>query len=151
QEFSDAVSLARETLATLGPDTDVHQLLSSAQVELQERERKQQETRHLESIQALLKSGKVDQATQVLKEGLESEVINAFDARVHTIQQDILAAKTGVAPPSPAATPEPANAPAREYALFERSPGSIAPPPLDQSVAAQAASPQTAPQPTTPP
>src|SRR5439155_21036109 len=38
--FSDAVSLARETLATLGPNTDVSQLLSSAQVELQERERK---------------------------------------------------------------------------------------------------------------
>ena len=40
-QLSEAKELARETLTTLGPDTDVHQLLSSAEVEYEAREKKQ--------------------------------------------------------------------------------------------------------------
>ena len=57
--FSDAVSLARETLATLGPNTDVSQLLSSAQVELQERERKKVQTQQLETVRILFASSEI--------------------------------------------------------------------------------------------
>jgi tRNA A-37 threonylcarbamoyl transferase component Bud32/tetratricopeptide (TPR) repeat protein len=41
QELTDALDLARQTLATLGPDTSVTQLLQAAQVELEQRDKKE--------------------------------------------------------------------------------------------------------------
>ncbi len=40
EEFTDAIDLARQTLTTIGPDTDITQLLQAAQVELEERNKK---------------------------------------------------------------------------------------------------------------
>src|SRR5712692_8928529 len=142
--FSDAVSLARETLATLGPNTDVAQLLSSAQLELHVRERKKEQTHQLESVRMLLKSGKMDEAARVLDQGLETEVFDPHDPRVEKVLEEVQAARTGIAPAAPGPTPAPPADPAREYALLERAPILEPPARVGEGVASEVPAPQAA-------
>src|SRR5712692_1960964 len=140
--FSDAVSLARETLATLGPNTDVSQLLSSAQLELHARERKREQTRELETVRILLKSGKMDEAARVLDQGLETEVFDPHDPRVEKVLEEIQVARAGVDLPGPAPTPAPPAQPAREYALLERAPTLEPPARAGEGVVSEVSAPQ---------
>ena len=142
--FSDAVNLARETLATLGPNTDVSQLLSSAQLELHVREQKKEQTRKLETVRILLKSGKMDEAAVVLEEGFKTEVFDPHDPRVEKVLEEIQAARTGVAPAAPPATPTPPTHPVREYALLERAPVLEPPTRVGEGVASEIPAPQSA-------
>ena len=57
EELSEAVDLAKQTLLTLGPDTDLTHLLNSAQVELQAREKKRLQEGTLETIRTLIDPG----------------------------------------------------------------------------------------------
>jgi hypothetical protein len=145
--YSDAVNLAKETLATLGPSTDVSQLLSSAELEMQVRERKKEQARQLETVRVLLKSGKMDEASRVLDDGLETEVFDPHDPRVEKVREEVQAARTGVAPIPPDPTAALPEQPAREYALVERAPVMEPPARVEESFprevpAPHAASPQ---------
>jgi tRNA A-37 threonylcarbamoyl transferase component Bud32/tetratricopeptide (TPR) repeat protein len=51
QEFTDAIDLARQTIATIGPDTDITQLLQAARVELEERNKKESQSGSLPDSQ----------------------------------------------------------------------------------------------------
>jgi hypothetical protein len=63
EKFSEAIDLAQQTLVTMGPDTDLTQLLNSAQVEAEVREKKREQERTFETIRSLMESGKFDDAT----------------------------------------------------------------------------------------
>jgi serine/threonine protein kinase/predicted Zn-dependent protease len=65
-KISDAIDLAKQTLMTLGPDTDVNQLLNSARVELEAREKKKDQEEKLEAVRALIAAGKLVEATKTL-------------------------------------------------------------------------------------
>jgi serine/threonine-protein kinase len=101
EKFSDAIKLAKETLMTLGPDTDVNQLLNSAQVEFTAREKKRKQEQELESIRLLVKRGQLDDATQALSQSLAAETLVNFDPRVQRVVDEIDAARTQAGSPSP--------------------------------------------------
>src|SRR5713101_2315943 len=64
---SIARSSAKRTIATIGPDTDVTQLLNSAQVEIEARERKRDQEKTIESIRELVQAGQFDEAARSLR------------------------------------------------------------------------------------
>jgi hypothetical protein len=101
EKFSDAIKLAKETLITLGPDTDVNQLLNSAQVEFTAREKKRKQEQELESIRLMVKRGQLDNATQALSQSLRAETLVNFDPRVQRVVEEIDAARTRASSPSP--------------------------------------------------
>ena len=119
EEFSDAVRLAQDALTTLGPDTGLSQLLTSAQIESQAREKKRDQGQKLENVRALLELGDLEGATLLLDDTIKNEQLDTADPRVESLSKEIAAA-TAVKerPPVPAA-PE---TPAKEYALLEGPP-----------------------------
>jgi serine/threonine protein kinase len=52
-EFSDAIDLARQTLATLGPDTDVSQLLQAAEMEAVERNKRREKQQQYDALKTV--------------------------------------------------------------------------------------------------
>jgi serine/threonine protein kinase len=100
EKFSDAIKLAKETLVTLGPDTDVNQLLSSAEVEFIAREKKRKQEQELESIRLMVKRGQLDEATQALNASVASETLANFDPRVRRVADEIDSARTQASGPS---------------------------------------------------
>ncbi len=133
-EFSDAIRMAEEALDTLGPDTDVTQLLSSARVEFTAREKKREENRKLESVRTLLESGNLEQATLFLDETIKSQDLDPDDPRVRRLSEDIAAAMTVTdSKPDPLATAPAQQSPAREYALWEGPPALPASPSAENS------------------
>jgi hypothetical protein len=100
EKFSDAIKMAKETLVTLGPDTDVNQLLNSAEVELKAREKKRKQEQELESIRLMVKRGQLEDATQALNASLEAETLVNFDPRVKRVADEIDAARTHAVSPS---------------------------------------------------
>src|SRR5882724_283610 len=101
EKFSDAIKLAKETLMTLGPDTDIKQLLNSAQVEFGAREKKRKQEQELETIRLMVKRGQLDDATQALNQSLAAETLINFDPRVQRVSDEIEAARTQASSPSP--------------------------------------------------
>jgi eukaryotic-like serine/threonine-protein kinase len=101
EKFSDAIQLANETLVTLGPDTDIKQLLNSAQVEFAAREKKRKQEQELESIRLLVKRGQLEDATQALNQSLAAETLANFDPRVQRVSEEIDAARSQTSAPSP--------------------------------------------------
>jgi serine/threonine protein kinase len=57
QELTDAIDLALQTVTTLGPDTDLTQLLHAAQVELEQRGRKRAQTKATQETQPFIPTG----------------------------------------------------------------------------------------------
>jgi hypothetical protein len=109
EELTDAIQLARETLVTLGPDTDIRQLLTQAEVEYQQREKKkdeQQET--MLAARTLADQGQFDQATVIVQEALSTRLFTPSDPQVTALLRDIDQRKGS--PPTPGAA---ATAPAR--------------------------------------
>ncbi|MGA9797672.1 MAG: protein kinase [Terriglobales bacterium] len=100
EKFSDAIKLAKETLVTLGPDTDVNQLLSSAEVEFVAREKKRKQEQELESIRMMVKRGQLEDATQALNASLAAETLANFDPRVQRVVDEIDSARTRASAPS---------------------------------------------------
>jgi hypothetical protein len=100
EKFSDAIKLAKETLVTLGPDTDINQLLNSAEVEFLARDKKRKQEQELESIRLLLKRGQLEDATQALNQSLVAETLVNFDPRVQRIADEIDAARTQASSPA---------------------------------------------------
>jgi eukaryotic-like serine/threonine-protein kinase len=138
EEFSDAIQMAEDAINTLGPDTDVTQLLSSAQVEYNAREKKKEQDRKLESVRTFLDSGNLEAATLLFDETIKSENLDPEDPRVHRLSEEIAAAMTvteSKTDPIVAAPPQPS--PIQEYALWE-GPPLPAPSPLPEGASQQA-------------
>jgi serine/threonine-protein kinase len=119
EEFSDAIRMAEDALATLGPDTDVTQLLSSAQVEHNAREKKRAADRKLDGVRTLLESGNLEEATLLLDETIKSQDLDPDDPRVHRLSEAIKAAISVTDSHADTVSPAPPQqSPAREYALW---------------------------------
>jgi serine/threonine protein kinase/predicted Zn-dependent protease len=140
EKFSEAIGLAKQTLVTLGPDTDVTQLLNSAEVELEAREKKREQGRALETIRTLMESGDLQAASQALDETLETKILETFDPRIQRLAEQIKDSKAVVAgepAPSPPSIPPSIS---REYAFTQGTPMPSAPaPPENISLAGASA------------
>lgn len=151
QDLSDAVELAKETIASLGPDTDLTHLLNSATIELQAREKKRQQEQTLQEIRTLVESGNIDDAAQTLRDAVKTDALDAFDPRVSRVSQEIEAAKSTS---SVASLKEAPSAPAnfsKEYAFLQGAPLDVEPPPVESAGRTETATPQaSATQPITP-
>ena len=139
EKFSEAIDLAQETLVTLGPDTDLSQLLSSARVEIEAREKKRMQERTLGTIRTLMDSGDLEGASQKIKEVLDSKVLEPFDPRVQRLSEQIQDAKT-----TPPVTPNSPAPPAlsKEYAFLQATPIPEEPPTAENKPPAESTSPQ---------
>ncbi len=148
---TDAVDLARETLANLGPDTQITQMLRTAEMEhAQKQDRKQLQEKHLAAAQDLIQVGRFDDATQILLGALETRVLSKKDPRVRRILTHLERKK----PSPPAATPPvpvrsdvplTGDGPAKDYVFQQRAPlpeNVVSPPDLSSSEPASAASSQ---------
>lgn len=126
-ELSEAVDLAQQTLMTLGPDTDLSQLLNSAQMELLAREKKRSEETTLETIRTMIDSGDLDAATRTMHEVLENQTIDAFDPRIQRLGERIEEAKTAAAQPTLLPSSGVSGL-SKEYAFLQTTPLPEAPP-----------------------
>jgi eukaryotic-like serine/threonine-protein kinase len=119
EQLSDAIDLAKKTLATLGPDTDITHLLNSAEVEVQAREKKRIQEGTLETIRSMVSSGDLHGATEAIHAASKSNIWEAFDPRVQRLLEQIREVETK--PTSAQATASPASAPTllKEYAFFQ--------------------------------
>jgi hypothetical protein len=149
EKFSEAIDLAKETLVTLGPDTDLSQLLSSARVEFEAREKKRIQEQTLQTIRTLIESGDLEGANRTIDEVLESKALESFDPRVQRLSEQIKVANSAAAQ-EPAKTPPPVTPSlSKEYAFLQAAPLPNAPPvpekvsPVD-SLTAQVTPSQTA-------
>jgi len=125
-QLSEAKELARETLTTLGPDTDVHQLLSSAEVEYAAREKKRGQEQKLETVRALVQSRRLEDAATALDEIFKSGDFDALDPRLYEAADEIAAAREAAAASTASiVTAEPEGS-AKEYVILEGPPsGSV--------------------------
>ena len=122
EKFSEAIDLAQETLVKLGPDTDLSQLLNSAQVEFEARERKRKQERSLETIRTFIESEDLAAAARTIDEVCDAKILDSFDPRIQRLSEQVEDAKTRTEQKtSPAPTPIPPNV-SREYALLQSAP-----------------------------
>ncbi len=123
-KISDAIDLAEQTIMTLGPDTDVNQLLSSARVEYEARERKKDQEEKLQAVRALISDGKLVEATQALDQAVEAKILEVFDPRVQRVCGELDAAKSAAsaAAATMTPTPTPSVSLSKEYAWLQGPP-----------------------------
>ena len=129
EKFSEAIDLAQQTLVTLGPDTNLSQLLNSAQVEWQAREKKRKEEQSLATIRTLVEGGDFEGADRVLQSVVDAKTVETFDPRVGRLAEQIkdakrratLGSQSGVQPAIPPSV-------SREYALLQAAPSPTLPP-----------------------
>ena len=134
EKFSEAIDLAKQTIAVVGPDTDVTQLLKSAQVEIEARERKRQQEETIESIRGLVQSGKFDEAARTLDGAVSKKLFDPFDSRAQRAAEEISAGRNaGKEEPSPSAPALPVNL-TKEYAFLQKPPVLDAPPPTSETL-----------------
>jgi uncharacterized protein YbaR (Trm112 family) len=128
EKFSEAVDLAKQTIASLGPDTDVTQLLNSAHVERVARERKRQQEKAIENIRGFVNSRNFDEATETLNAALATRIFEAFDPRAQRAADEIAAGRQAAQRPlEPSSTLTLSQDFRNEYA-FQQGPPSDAPP-----------------------
>ena len=122
EKFSEAVDLAKETLVTLGPDTDLTQLLNSAQVEIEAREKKRKQGQAIGNIRTLVDTGDFEGATLAVEEALKTSLVDAFDPRIQRLSQEIETARLR-AHEKPGSSPAPQQpALSAEYAFLTAPP-----------------------------
>jgi eukaryotic-like serine/threonine-protein kinase len=141
-ELTDGIDLARQTLATVGHDPRIADILEKAETELKfrrEKERHQDET--LQRARTLLQEGKFSDATSLVEFATVTQLFSAGDSRVRILLDEIgiaekssLASATLLNPP----TDTPGTDPGKEY-VFQRGASLPLPPlPADQKAAAAA-------------
>jgi hypothetical protein len=119
-KISEAIDLANQTLMNHGPDTDVTQLLNSARVEYEARERKKEQERKLEGIRSLINSRRLVEATRSLDEAVAEKILEVFDPRVQRVCEDLEQAKSAALAAASATTPTVSLS--KEYAWLEGPP-----------------------------
>lgn len=88
-ELTDAVDLARQTMMVAGPDTDITQLLHSAEMEITQREKKKEQDKQFEAAKTLVGAGNFAEATRVLDQAMATQILDANDPRVQQAIRDI--------------------------------------------------------------
>jgi serine/threonine-protein kinase len=88
-ELTGAIELARETISTLGPDTNVGELLKTAETERQQRQRKKDQEEQVRNARSRLDAGEVEEATRILDQALATQLLDAADPRVKTFFADV--------------------------------------------------------------
>jgi serine/threonine protein kinase len=121
-KISDAIDLAKQTLMTLGPDTDVNQLLNSARVEFEARERKKDQEEKLEAVRALISAGKLVEATKTLDLAVEAKIFEVFDPRVQRVCEELNAAKSAATAAAATVISAPPVSRSKEYAWVQGPP-----------------------------
>jgi serine/threonine protein kinase len=122
EKFSEAINLAKQTLVTLGPDAKVTQLLNTAEVEFEAREKKKEQERTVQIIRTLIESGNLEEASQIIDEGLKTKTLDTFDSRIQRLAaqlKDSESRKLGGSTGAPTLLPTSVE---REYAFFPGSP-----------------------------
>jgi eukaryotic-like serine/threonine-protein kinase len=90
QELSDAIDMARQTLATFGPDTDVTQLLQAAEVEADQRNRKRDErSQQIKAARSLVEQQDFAGATQILERAIASRIVEPTDTQTKILLAEI--------------------------------------------------------------
>jgi eukaryotic-like serine/threonine-protein kinase len=121
-QLSDAKELAQETLATLGSDTDVHQLLSSAEVEYEAREKKRRQGLQLDNIRAMMREKKLTAATSALDAIIQSGDFDALDPRLYQVADEIAAFRENAGASTASLITAPPGSSAKEYAILDGPP-----------------------------
>jgi eukaryotic-like serine/threonine-protein kinase len=109
EKFSEAINLAKQTLVTLGPDTNVSQLLNTAEIEFETREKKREQARTLETIRTLIESGKLGQASQAIDAALNAKTLEPADPRVQRLSAHLKDAQPEMEEPEVIPTPIPSS------------------------------------------
>ena len=129
EKFSEAVDLAKQSIASFGPDTDITQLLNSAHVEMEARERKRQQEKAIENIRGFVNSRDYDSATKALDAAIATKIFEAFDSRAQRAADEISAGrKAAQLPLEPSSTPTLPQDFRNEYAFQQGPPSSDASP-----------------------
>ena len=121
-KISEAIDLANQTLMTHGPDTDVTQLLNSARVEYEAREKKKEQERKLEGIRSLIGSGRLAEATRTLDEAVAEKILEVFDPRVQRVCEELEQAKAAALASATTESRAPTVSLSKEYAWLEGPP-----------------------------
>jgi serine/threonine protein kinase/soluble cytochrome b562 len=148
QQLTEAIDLARQAISTIGVDPRLADTLVKAEKELEFREeKKRQQNETLQMARTLLEEGKVDDATSVVKEVLETRLFPANDPRIEKLIQEIDAKRQQAtpipgAPSSPTATTYrevfssgPAGDPAKDYVQVHGAPQPKVPARAEQNAA----------------
>jgi len=89
EKLTEAVDLAQQTLAALGPDAEVTRLLQSAQIELGERVAKKRQEQQFEAARTLLDAGRYADATQLLNQAIATQIFSSTDPRAQQLLAQI--------------------------------------------------------------
>ena len=109
--MTDAIDLAQQTLAALGPDAAVTRLLESAQIGLGERAKKKARDQQFETAKTLLEAGRYGDATQLLNQGMAAQILPPTDPRTQELLAQIQQRSTSSGPAQrPLKEPPPAEA-----------------------------------------
>jgi Protein kinase domain len=127
ERFSEAISIAKNTLVTLGPDTNVSQLLSTAEEEFEKREKKKEQVRALETIRTMIESGDLTGADQAVDKALDTKIVENFDPRIRRLSEQIKDAKVAVARQSDPDVSLTSPGMYQEYALQQGPPTEMPP------------------------
>lgn len=111
EEFTDAIKVGQQTIASFGNDTDIAQLLNEATFEIGAREKKKETQREtIQAAQTMVDQGDSAGAMRVLDEGFATKIFSRSDPQVAAILQRI-EEREAPPPPAPRSTPKPSSAP----------------------------------------
>ncbi|HEY2351597.1 MAG TPA: protein kinase [Candidatus Acidoferrum sp.] len=154
EKFSEAIDLAKQTLVTFGPDTGLSQLLNSAQVEFEAREKKRKQEQTFATIRTLIESGDFDQANKTIDKALETQAVETFDPRLQRLVQQVKDAQSAAAQETISQPTSATPAMSREYAFLQGPPTTPEPTvnaaPQDSAVEQISAPPASSPLPSAP-
>jgi serine/threonine protein kinase len=141
EKFSEAIELARQTLVTLGPDSVVNQLLTSALVESEALESKRTQQKDLSSVRLVAGSGELDEAAPTQQRTIETPVVESLDPRVGRGSEELEMARNRSSVP-PVSVPELKPKPSgpgvsKEYAWQVWSPFPVPPDAAEPSLHTQ--------------
>jgi serine/threonine-protein kinase len=124
QDLTDAIDLARQTLATIGHDSRMSDALRKAEKEFEFREKKKrQQSETVQMAQAAIAAGKLSDATSILNGAIETQLLPSHDPRVTELLSQIKNRK------APSKVARPAASVAIEPTVLDASPISTEPSP----------------------
>jgi serine/threonine-protein kinase len=88
-EFTDAIDLARQTIVSAGPDTDISQLLHAAEMEMTQREKKKEQDKQVVAAETMISSGNFAGATRVLDQAQATQIFEAGSPRLQEARRAI--------------------------------------------------------------
>jgi serine/threonine protein kinase len=92
EDLTDAIDLARQTLATIGHDSRMSDALRKAEKEFEFREKKKrQQSETVQMAQAAFDAGKLSDATSILNSAFETQILSSHDPRVAQLMSQIKA------------------------------------------------------------